>query len=548
MNKEKFLTKLKNRLKVLEDSEVEDILSEYAGYIDEKVATGITEEEAVKELGDFEEIVTDLLGAYKVKSEPETKSENLNNVFRKLNQFIESLSKKSGKELLNILIEIILILLFIGFLRLPFILISNLGESLFENLSLPLGSIFSNIWEFMIDLSYIIISVIIFIKFLENRFFANISDEILTTAEEHKKEKAAKETPQKEIIDETKNASIKDSNVSSISKTIYNIGLLILKFFCILMLIGVVLYLLGITIALSIMLYLIFSGIKYYGILILLVSLFFGGLFFLQLGIKFLSNKKFKAIRIFGELFTIIIFTGIGLTISAIEITNTEIIYAKNLPAAKTITETIPMRDNLKIMGYDEIKVDNSLGNTIKIEYNYSDFLNASDIRVELDQCGYNTICLDEDVERINLNKEFLTSFINNLKNNQIVVYPNYGLYKIVYVNETNYALLTSNSYFNPQNPTEPVTPETETLSYVYEVVKVSQALDPSYQNLTLKYSHNFETEVETIRLKSDFNFEANQKYKFTFTKPSNFYETHSPDDIDDIFEEYTLISITLNS
>ena len=67
MNKEEFLKKLRKRLEVLEDSEIEDILSEYEGFIEEKVSKGLTEEQAVKELGNFNEIVDDLLAAYKVK-------------------------------------------------------------------------------------------------------------------------------------------------------------------------------------------------------------------------------------------------------------------------------------------------------------------------------------------------------------------------------------------------------------------------------------------------------------------------------------------------
>ena len=68
LNKEEFLNKLKSKISVLNDEEIDDILSEYAGYIDEKVADGKTEKEAVKELGSINEIASDLLDAYKVKS------------------------------------------------------------------------------------------------------------------------------------------------------------------------------------------------------------------------------------------------------------------------------------------------------------------------------------------------------------------------------------------------------------------------------------------------------------------------------------------------
>ena len=49
MNKKEFLKKLSKRLEILEDKEIEDIISEYEGYIDEKVNRGLSEEEAVKE-------------------------------------------------------------------------------------------------------------------------------------------------------------------------------------------------------------------------------------------------------------------------------------------------------------------------------------------------------------------------------------------------------------------------------------------------------------------------------------------------------------------
>ena len=73
MSKEEFLKTLRKRLSILEDSEIEDIISEYEGYIEEKVNVGLSESEAVKELGDIDEIVSDLLAAYKVK-EPDRKS------------------------------------------------------------------------------------------------------------------------------------------------------------------------------------------------------------------------------------------------------------------------------------------------------------------------------------------------------------------------------------------------------------------------------------------------------------------------------------------
>ena len=107
MNKEEFLTKLRKKLSILEDSEIEDIVSEYEGYIEEKVGSGLTEEEAVKELGDFDEIVNDLLAAYKVKvpsNEEGGFTKFINYLGDGLDNLMDSLNNKSGKDIVKFLI------------------------------------------------------------------------------------------------------------------------------------------------------------------------------------------------------------------------------------------------------------------------------------------------------------------------------------------------------------------------------------------------------------------------------------------------------------
>ena len=47
MNKKVFLEKLEKKLKILNKDELDDIIEEYEDHINEKVASGKTEEEAV---------------------------------------------------------------------------------------------------------------------------------------------------------------------------------------------------------------------------------------------------------------------------------------------------------------------------------------------------------------------------------------------------------------------------------------------------------------------------------------------------------------------
>ena len=64
MNKEMFLKELQDRLAVLEESERQDILAEYAQHIELRTAGGLTEEAAIQDFGDLDQLTAEILGAY----------------------------------------------------------------------------------------------------------------------------------------------------------------------------------------------------------------------------------------------------------------------------------------------------------------------------------------------------------------------------------------------------------------------------------------------------------------------------------------------------
>ena len=66
-NKAWFLKELQSRIAVLEDAEQQDILAEYAQHIDLRVAGGLTEEEAIQDFGDLDQLAAEILEAYHVK-------------------------------------------------------------------------------------------------------------------------------------------------------------------------------------------------------------------------------------------------------------------------------------------------------------------------------------------------------------------------------------------------------------------------------------------------------------------------------------------------
>ncbi|MDO4314570.1 MAG: DUF1700 domain-containing protein [Oscillospiraceae bacterium] len=67
-NKESFLKELQGRLAVLEEAEQQDILAEYAQHIDLRVESGLTEEAAIRDFGDMDQLAAEILGAYHVKA------------------------------------------------------------------------------------------------------------------------------------------------------------------------------------------------------------------------------------------------------------------------------------------------------------------------------------------------------------------------------------------------------------------------------------------------------------------------------------------------
>ena len=56
MNKKKFIKKLKNNLSILEENEINDIIDEYSDIIDEKIKNGKSEEEAINDFGNINEL------------------------------------------------------------------------------------------------------------------------------------------------------------------------------------------------------------------------------------------------------------------------------------------------------------------------------------------------------------------------------------------------------------------------------------------------------------------------------------------------------------
>lgn len=546
MNKEEFLKKLKKKLDILEDKEVLDIVSEYEGYIDEKVASGLTEEEAIKELGDFDEIISDLLAAYKLKDNSKNDSgfnKFVNTVSDGIDNFMGSLDNKSGRDIIKVLIEIIIILFIVCLLKIPFSMIKSLGGSIFDTLPRPFSNLFTGIWYFIIEFSYIVAAIVFFIKTFEKRYFKDFSDHIVINSDNKEEDTLKEEKPKKKknTISEVKHEEIKETtNTSKSSRGIIDvlvdICMGLLKFVVVMFLFGVVCYLIGISIAVGIMIYLMAKGVTYFGIFILLLGLFFGGVFILELGIKFISNKKIRGMAVFSKLVALIILTGVGLSLSAIEIANTEIIYDSSSLDIKTISKEITMTDNLALYNYDRIVIDNSLGNVIKIEYNYPDYGLDTDLKIKLERVGRG-YALKTDVTRAKWNKKILDKLTQNLKDKKIYTYD-FRLEKIVYMSEDSYNKIIKNDYTyydNHHNNGD------FTFTRKYYIENIEDSGNNYYLSMTLKEMFNNEIGEVTVAKNIVKDVLENNSYLFTF-QCDNTYD----DDIEELFNYCKILDVKL--
>lgn len=534
MNKQEFLNKLRKKLEVLEDKEIEDIISEYEGYIEEKASRGLTEEEAVKELGDFNEIVSDLLAAYKVKQkESNVLNRFINKISSGFNYILNELSNKSGKDILKFVIEICLIIFLILIFKIPFLIIKDLGWNIFNGLTSPISNIFYGIWCFIVELSYFILAVILFIKIIERRYFQGFSEKIADELEENTKKK--RKNVNKESIKEQEEVEVIPKKKTGIVDMIASICIWFIKLIVALCLFGVICYLIAMAFVLGLGIYLLIQGVTYFGILILLLALFLAGILLLELGIYFLFNKKIKAGHILAKVITVVLLTGIGLALSTVEIANTEIIYNNNYEETKTVTKEIEVSDNLALYGHYNVLIDESLTDTIRIEYVYPD-IDSLEVSIALNNYD-NGYYLDERVSNLSWNKKRLEQVIEDLKDKKIYV-NDFRIEKNVYMSTKTKELLFENKKVN--NDDNNVIYE---FTRTYNVRNIEGSNDEAYLYLTLR-QFQFE-KLATIRVPRSMasDVEVGNDYEFTFRYhyPSTEIEN---DRIEELFLKCDLISI----
>lgn len=208
MNKEKFEAYLRDKLSILQEEEIDEILAEYLQHIDMRVAEGVSEEEAIADFGDLDELVDDLLDAYKINRNERdfARFENrvklgLNKAMDFINRIANSIMRRSSNEVVTLIVEF-LIVIFAVFLVNSFI------EAIFSGVNMAFyfrPYFLTNLIRLLIGLIRVVlttsVSLAIFYWFAKERVLRN--EDV----------KDQEQTDNKQSFQKTKEATVKPSEV-----------------------------------------------------------------------------------------------------------------------------------------------------------------------------------------------------------------------------------------------------------------------------------------------------------------------------------------------
>ena len=175
MNKEEFASRLETSLDIFEDSVKKQEIENYLKKIEEREKNGESEEEIIKSFGTITEITETILKSHGINPKKLSKKngfiyKQFEELFQVIHHVIDEMSKNDFQNNLKIILDLLILIAFICLLKIPFILVRNLGDSLITNLNI---TFMSGIWGLIVDIIYIIVALVVFMNIF-NKYFKNI--------------------------------------------------------------------------------------------------------------------------------------------------------------------------------------------------------------------------------------------------------------------------------------------------------------------------------------------------------------------------------------
>lgn len=318
MNKSEFIDKLKDKLKILNNDEVEDIINEYSEHIDEKIKSGTSERDAINEFGDINELVEGILDAYKInKDYNKGQSTFIDDIAftskEVFNKSIKIFSNGTFKDIIQFLIYILIALMICAVVKIPFYFVQDCFENIISPIPYKFYNVISTVVEVVINLIYIVVAYIVFVKLMNERILNGFK----LTNEPKKSKTKVKESKKVEKESLSKNDN---SFINYISKIILYFFKLIAFFILVIMACGLVTS--SVVFAFSVE-----FSIKYYlflGIIVASLGLVVGFIWICDLLYRFIFSLKFNTTRLLITFISSIVLFGSGLGIFMIEVTTLE--------------------------------------------------------------------------------------------------------------------------------------------------------------------------------------------------------------------------------
>ncbi len=446
MTKKKFLSELEKKLSVLDDSEIQDIINEYRDIIDEKVKHGKTEKEAIEDFGSLDDLVKEILSAYKInpnykdvhKDEFEASAKKLGEDF---DTFIKKGAEKASKVTKKVMdqvreneqeftIEFIFELLFKAIAALllcvvatiPMTIIKELVESLLRMFVSPLSNILIFLFEFVLGILFLILCGFIFVAMFKQYVTPNKKKEEKKEIEK-KENMKEKETKKNEKV-------VKRSEHDALGTLIITIMKVAVIFF---ILLPIWMMEFGIGICLVFLLAAMIKGIFFVGPLFLCA----GGICLLSEISSIIYRMIFteKKPHFYGILIGLV-FLVIGTFLTIDLVMNFD--YIKEAPSGydkKNYTETLEIDANT-VVDYDyhmkyQTKIDNTMADhQIKVEVIYYEDIYQAPMVIKENENHEITVAL-EDNKRTNF-KFHYQMLIDDLRENQLHDYRQLEDYDVI--------------------------------------------------------------------------------------------------------------------
>lgn len=168
MKKEEFLLRVRARLDFLLAEEIDKEIS----VLNMQIST----DDDIKKLGSVDEVCKKIYSSRGIDYAKLHGDTIIHSSFEEMiiivRNLVDQMGKNDFKSNIKIVFDILLLFVFIALVKVPFIAIRSLGDSLFEHFNI---TYISNIWGLIIELIYIAVAIILFVTIF-NRYFKSFKD------------------------------------------------------------------------------------------------------------------------------------------------------------------------------------------------------------------------------------------------------------------------------------------------------------------------------------------------------------------------------------